>query len=101
MNLQLIGMIDSNMAINKSIEKEFKRFHQSYAGRFDDFTLRTLKSAEKVTGEIYNYFISPFSISPVTIAWGILPDLNQYSFTIIIRFKVAQNMAAYISHPGQ
>jgi hypothetical protein len=101
MNLQLIGMINSNMAINKSIEKEFKRFHQSYAGRFDDFTLRTLKSAEKVTGEIYNYFISPFSISPVTIAWGILPDLNQYSFTIIIRFKVAQNMAAYISHPGQ
>lgn len=101
MNLQLIGMIDSNVATNKSIEKEFKRFHQSYAGRFDDSKLRTLKWEGKITGEIYNYFISPLSISPVTIAWGILPDSNQYSFTIIIRFKVARNMAAYIVQPGE
>lgn len=101
MNLQLIGVIDSNVVINKSIEKELKRFHQLYAARFDDFTSRTLKWEEKVTGEIYSYFISPLSISPVTIAWGILPDSNQNSFTIIIRFKVAQNMAVYITQPGE
>ena len=101
MNLQLIGMIDSNISIDKSIEKEFKRFHQAYGGRFDDFKLRTLKWEEKITGEIHSYFISPLSISPVTIAWGILPDTNQYSFTIIIRFKVAQNVAIYITQPGE
>ena len=101
MNLQLIGMIDNNVAINKSVEKEFKRFHQAYAGRFDDFKLRTLKWEEKTTGEIHNYFISPLSVSPVTVAWGILPEANQYSFTIIIRFKVAQNMAVYIVPPGE
>ena len=45
-----------------------------------------------ITAEIYNYFVSPFSIAPVTIAWGILPDTNQYAFTITIRFKVKENM---------
>lgn len=100
-NLQLIGMIDSNTAVDKSVEKELKRFHQSYSGRFDDYKLRTLKWEEKTTGEIYSYFIYPLSISPVTVAWGILPNSNQYSFTIIIRFKVAQNQAVYILQPRE
>ena len=100
MNLQLIGMVDS-MAIDKTVQKEFKRFHQSYSGRFDDFKARTLKEEQKITGEVYNYFISPFSISPVTIAWGILPDTNQYVFSIIIRFKVTENQAVYITLPGE
>lgn len=101
MNLQLIGMIDGNLAVDKTVEKELKKFHQAYAARFDDFTTRTLKWEEKTTGEIYSYFISPLSIAPVTIAWGILPNTNQYSFTIIIRFKVAQNQAVYILQPGE
>ena len=100
-NLQLIGMIDSNMAIDKTVQKEFKRFHLSYSGRFDDFKARILKDGQKITGEVYNYFISPFSISPVTIAWGILPDTNQYGFTITIRFKVTENQAVYITQPGE
>jgi len=101
MNLQLMGTIDSNMSTNKSVEKELKRFHQAYSGRFDDFKSRTLKWQQNITGEIYSYFISPLSISPITVAWGILPNTNQYSFAIIIRFKVAQNQAVYIIQPGE
>src|SRR6185503_5233746 len=99
-NLQLTGMIDSSIAIDKTVQKEFKRFHQAYSNRFDDFSGRTLKWEEKTTGEIYSYFISPLSISPVTIAWGILPEADQYSFSIIIRFKVSGNQAVYIVQPG-
>jgi len=100
MNLQLIGMIDSTISIDKTIQKEFKRFHQAYSNLFDDNRTRTLKSADKITGELISYFVSPFSISPITIAWGILPDTDQYSFSIIIRFKVSENQAVYIIQPG-
>ena len=52
------------------------------------------------TGEVYNYFISHRSISPVTIAWGRL-ETNEYTFTITIRFKLKENMATYIIPPGE
>jgi hypothetical protein len=100
-NLQLIGMIDSNVAFDKTVLKEFKKIHQAFGARFDDFNARTLKSQEKTSGEVYNYFISPLSISPVTIAWGMLPDTKQYIFSILIRFKVSENQAIYIVQPGE
>ena len=101
MNIQLIGVIDTLTANGKLVEKEFKRFHQSQAKRFDDFTHKTLGGANTVTGEINNYFISPFSISPVTIAWGFMPGTKQYSFAITVRFRVMENQANYITQPGE
>lgn len=100
-NLQLIGIIDTNIASAKLAEKEFKRFHQSQSKRFDDFTNKTLGGPNQKTGEINNYFVSPFSISPVTIAWGMMPETKQYTFAITIRFKVAENQALYIMQPGE
>ena len=101
MNLQLIGMIDSSTAIEKTVQKELKRFHNTYSKQFDDFTSRTLKWEDKITGEIISYFVSPFSISPLTIAWGVLPESAQYSFSIILRFKVSENQVIYITQPGE
>ena len=100
-NLQLIGIIDTSAAGSKLAEKEFKRFHQSQSKRFDDFTHKTLGGTNTMNGEIINYFISPFSVSPVTIAWGLMPATMQYSFAITIRFKVIQNQASYIIQPGE
>jgi len=101
MNLQLIGIVDSNSADSKVVEKEFKRFHQSQSKRFDDFVHKTLGGPQAITGGINNYFISPFSISPVTVAWGLMPGTKQYSFAITVRFKVTQNQAVYITQPGE
>ena len=101
MNLQLIGVIDTNAASGKLVEKEFKRFHQSQSRRFDDLIHKSLGAKGAVTGEIYNYFISPFSVAPVTIAWGLMPITRQYTFTITIRFKVMENVAVYITQPGE
>ena len=100
-NLQLIGIIDTNTASSKLVEKEFKRFHQSQSKRFDDFSHKTLGGSQTLTGEINNYFISPFTISPVTIAWGLMPETKEYSFAITVRFKVTQNQAVYITQPGE
>jgi len=102
MNLQLMGISDSGAVNSKFVEKEFKRFHKNQADRFSSDTYDTFEEKNgRITAEIYNYFVSPFSIAPITIARGILPDTNQYAFTITIRFKVKENMATYIVSPGE
>src|SRR4030095_1467112 len=102
MNLQLLGIIDSGAVNSKLVEKEFNRFHKNQADRFSSNTHKTFEEKTgRITAGIYNYFISPFSIAPITIAWGILPDTNQYAFTITIRFKVKENTAIYIVSPGE
>ena len=100
-NFQLIGIIDTNAASGKLVEKEFKRFHQAQAKRFDDFIHQTPGGPQVMTGGVNNYFISPYSIAPVTVAWGPLPETKEYSFVITVRFKVAENQAVYITQPGE
>ena len=102
MNLQLLAISDSGETNSKLVEKEFKRFHNSQADRFSSNTSNSYKEKDgSLTTKAYNYFLSPFSIAPVTIAWGILPGSNQYAFIITIRFKVKENAAIYIISPGE
>lgn len=102
MNLQLLGISDTGAVNSKLVEKEFKRFHKNQADRFSSNTSNSFKENDgSLTVKVYNYFVFPFSIAPVTIAWGILPDTNQYAFTITIRFKVKENIATYIVSPGE
>lgn len=101
MNIQLIATIDTNSSSMKLVEKEFKKFHQSQSKFFDDFVHKTLGGPQTLTGEINNYFISPFSIAPATTAWGLMPETRLYTFAITIRFKVTENQAVYITQPGE
>ena len=102
MNLQLLGISDTGAANSKLVEREFKRFHKNQTDRFSSNTYDTFEEKNgRITAEIYNYFVFPFSIAPITIAWGILPDTNKYAFTITIRFKVKENIATYIVSPGE
>lgn len=95
-NLQIMGVTDTGIVNRKAVEKEFKRFHSNQGGHFSPYTHETFRGI----GEAYNYFVSPFSISPVTIAWG-RSETNQYIFTITIRFKLKENSATYIVAPGE
>ena len=102
MNLQLSGICDNGALNSKFVEKEFKRFHKNQADRFSSNTYDTFEEKNgRITAEIYNYFVFPLSIAPITIAWGLLPETNQYAFTITIRFKVKENVATYIVSPGE
>ena len=102
MNLQLLAISDSGETNSKLVEKEFKRFHNSQADRFTSNTSNSYKEKDgSLTTKAYNYFVSSFSIAPVTIAWGILPGSNQYALIITIRFKVKENSAVYIISPGE
>ena len=102
MNLQLLAISDSGEINSKLVEKEFKRFHNNQADRFSSNTSNSYKEKDgSLTVKVYNYFVSPFSIAPVTIAWGILPESKQNALIITIRFKVKENSAIYIISPGE
>ena len=102
MSLQLLAISDSGEVNSKIVEKEFKRFHNNQEKHFSSSTSNSYKEKDgSLTTRSYNYFISPFSIAPVTIAWGILPGSNQYAFVITIRFKVKENSAMYVVSPGE
>lgn len=102
MNLQLLAISDSGEINSKVVEKEFKRFHNNQENHFSGNTSNSYKEKDgSITTKSYNYFVSPFSIAPVTIAWGILPGANQYAFIITIRFKVKENTATYVVSPGE
>jgi len=95
-NLQIMGMTDTGIVHSKNVEKEFRRFHNNQAKHFYTNVHEDLKTV----GAINNYFIPPYTIAPVTVAWGRLPE-GQYTFILTIRFKVKENMATYILVPGE
>ena len=100
--LQLIGTTDSSAAGKKKVEKEFKRFHNNHEDRFSNSTYYSFKSKDGITvAEIYNYFISPFPVSPITIAWGIQAETHQHLFAVTLRFKVKENIPTFILSPDQ
>ena len=102
MTLQLMGITDSSAAGKKMVEKEFKRFHNNHEDRFSNSTYYSFKSKNGETiAEIYNYYVSPFSVAPITIAWGFKDETHQHTFTVSFRFKVTQNFATFIVSPDQ
>lgn len=102
MNLQLLGIIDSGRLNSKLVEKEFNRFHKNQVDRFSSYTHDAYEKKDgSITAEINNYFVFPYTIAPITIAWGMLPENNKCAFTITIRFKIKENNATYIVSPGE
>ena len=96
-NMQLMAIADTGINNQKSVIKEFKRFHNSQSHYFSFNTYEPFNSnSGALVAEVYNYFISPLTISPISAAWGQLPDTHEYTFTITIRFKVNQNIADLI-----
>lgn len=100
-NLQLMGVTDTGFANRKIVEKEFTRFNNNQSGSFSSKIYTGYDDKGKLTSEIYSYFLFPFSIAPVTIAWGLVPGSKEYTFTITIRFKVRQNAADLILAPNE
>jgi len=100
-NLQLIAFTDTSSVNKSAAAKEFKRFHNNQAQHFYNTNYKNYDRSSVTIAEIENYFVYPFSIAPVTVAWGLVAETRQYVFTITIRFKVKQNLANYIAAPGE
>ena len=100
-NLQLMGILDSALVNSKIVEKEFSRFNSNQGNRFSSKTYDHYELKGTIVRETYNYFVFPFLIAPVSIVWGRIPQSLNYTFTIIIRFKVKENKATYIVSPNE
>lgn len=98
-NIQLLGIAGPGLSDRAVVIKEFDRFQNKYAKDFSSYTYKKNESANVKTAELYNFYIFPYSISPITSAWGQLPDTDNYTFTITIRCKVKQNIADLIPPP--
>jgi hypothetical protein len=99
MNLQLMGITNNGASFQQQVIKEFRRFHNNESQRFSRHSTIPYKKDGAQIAAIEHYFIFPFSVAPVTIAWGPITETNQYTFTITIRFKVKQNIADLIIAP--
>jgi hypothetical protein len=92
-NLQLMGITDTGANNQEEVQKEFRRFHRNHHADFWNFTNNSSSKKGVITAEAHNYFIYLLDVAPVTIAWGLLPETGQYTFTITIRLKVKENEA--------
>lgn len=98
-NLQIIGVMDSTASSQSLVKKEFSRFLNKYASRFWKTSYDKYEKESNLIWELTNFFVFPFSISPITVAWGTYPQSSEYVFTITIRLKVKENMAGPIISP--
>jgi hypothetical protein len=96
-NLQLMGITGSNEQESGKVIDEFRRFHNTLSSYFSGFNYDKFESDNIIHAELRNYFIEPFSVAPVSTAWGRMPDTKEFTFTITVRFKVKQNIADLIT----
>jgi hypothetical protein len=99
--LQLMGIADSANANESVVSKEYIRFTKKYGPGFWKSSYEKAERKNKTVAEISNFFIYPYAISPLTIAWGQLSDTKEYSFTITIRFKLKENNATMVLMPDE
>jgi hypothetical protein len=96
-NLQLMGIAENNKQNSEKVKDEFRRFHNSLSAYFSRSNYDEINSENTLIATLRNYFIDPFSVAPVSTAWGQMPDTKELTFTITVRFKVQQNIADIIT----
>lgn len=97
---QLLCIADSTEKAKDQVKKEFKKFNRRYKDTFINNEYKYTTGTDGLPGmELYNYFIPFLLVSPVTAAWGKMPDNKSYVFTLTIRMKQSQNQAALIHPP--
>lgn len=97
--IQLMGITDTMPLNLPLVKKEYTSFQRKYSSGFWRDSYNKNEKDNKLIWELTNYFVYPFSISPITVAWGRIPETAEYIFTITIRCKVKQNMADFILPP--
>jgi hypothetical protein len=100
-NIQLLGITDTSISNKANVMKEFKRFNSKYSGAFWKSGYDKIENSNEVSAELFNYFIYPYVISPISCAWGHIPETGEYTFTITIRCKIKENVADMILSPNE
>ncbi|MBS1655207.1 MAG: hypothetical protein JSU05_10205, partial [Bacteroidetes bacterium] len=97
---QLLCITDSTDKGKEQVKKEFKKINRRYSESFSKNEYKYLNNADgKPVMELYNYYYSVYSISPVTVAWGRMPASKNYALTLTIRIKQSENLTGLVHPP--
>jgi hypothetical protein len=96
MNIQIMGITDSVLSNEKLVLKEYAGFQKKYSKIFWKNNSSKSEKGNKLKWEMTNFFLYPYSISPVSIAWGRIEETREFIFTITIRCKVIHNVAEFV-----
>lgn len=94
--IQLIGVLDTSISSTPLVAKEFKKFERKHASDFWRTDHSKDESSKNIKWEINNYYYLSMSLAQLTIAWGRLPDSQEFSFIITVRCKLKENQATFI-----
>lgn len=83
---QLLGFSYNRKAGLESVKNEFLKFNRRYSKHFMTQS-SDIKNEEEITGAIKNYYVYGFAISPLTVSWAKLDEL-QNVFIITLRLKI-------------
>lgn len=98
-NLQMMGIIDTGADNKKEVLREFNRFHNRTEKLFYDSQCEPFISEGIEVAGICDYYLIPNIVPPLTTVWGKLQDHDLLTFTIIIRFKLSENIAYPYMNP--
>jgi len=100
-NIQIQGFTDITPGNRNLILKEYNRFQNKFADSFWKGSYDKIENEGNLIAEAVNLFIYPFSISPITFAWGEIKETKELTFTITLRCKIRENIANLILTPGE
>ncbi len=98
-NLQMMGIIDTGMDNKREVLKEFTRFYNRTKNSFYDTQCEPFTDQGVEVAGICDYYLIPNIVPSLTTVWGKLQDHDLLTFTLIIRFKLSENMAFPYRNP--
>jgi hypothetical protein len=91
---QLAGYSKNNKAAESDVKDEFSKFQRRIKKKFWSAEATPLRSGNADLGQLQNYFILPYPLSPVSAAWGKIESSDEFVFAIIVRMKIIENVAS-------
>lgn len=95
-NIQMMGITDTILTNESLVKKEYTGFLKKYSKLFWKSNTDKNNENDLLKWELTNLFIYPYSISPISVAWGRIHETREYVFTITIRIKVKYNVAEFV-----
>jgi hypothetical protein len=98
---QVLGYTEGGENGADAVKKEYNRFNRLYKSVFDAKNNSDIGSAGNISGQVTNYFFSASYLSPMTVAWGLLPAKHENVFALSIRLKIMENRSVLAGIPYQ
>lgn len=89
---QLVAYADASKGKHE-IKKEFEKIHRQYNKKFNASNYQDLKTGDDITGGLHNYFVPFAGLAPVSTAWWLLRETDEYVLNITLRIKSSENRA--------